>query len=333
MQKYNLVTGGTGFIGSHLVEALISMGDKVKCLVRTTSNVRHLKKIGVELVYGDLLDQQSLEKAVRDTDIVYHLAAKVRPCRVFERVGAHSYRDVNVIGTVNLINACNLHGIKKFIYFSSIAAAGPGLEMSENSPCRPITAYGKSKLEAERYITSIFATQKFPAVILRPGLIYGPRGMATLILSRIVKKGIVPIIGNGSNFMPVCYIDDLIKATLSAVEKGRTGEIYFTTEKSYMFRDLIESIEKGLSKNAHRLYIPENAAYGMALIKELVEKAMNLKFSPFCIDFSKEAFSCLTIKWTCNNEKAKKEFNFMPNVSLEEGMERTINWYKNNGLL
>lgn len=334
MSNIILVTGATGFIGSHLVEALVARGQQVRCLVVEGSNIEHLRNLGVEIFYGDLLNKGSLKNAVKNVDSVYHLAAKVRPSGIIEKIGKNKniYSEINVTGTKNLVDACLLSGIQRFIYFSSIAATGPGVGLTEDSPTCPITKYGKSKLDAETYILKQYKDKGLPAIIIRSALTYGPRGPAVLILSRFIKKGILPMIGNGLNLMPICYVDDLVNASILVGEKGGVGESFFVVDKSCSINELTEIISKVLKKNPLKLRIPIALAYSCAYLLEKLENLLKFKFAPFKIDFSKEGIASLR-DWTCYNEKVKAQVGFLPSVNLEEGVTRTIRWYKENGML
>lgn len=336
MGNITLITGATGFIGSHLVDFLVQRGRNIRCLVRRTSgNVEYLKSLGVELVYGDILDKESLRRAVRNVNVVYHLAAKVRPSKIIEKLKEDSnlYLKVNLIGTKNLIEFCLNNGIQKFIYFSSIAAAGPGSGLTEESLPSPITDYGKSKFEAEKYILSLSRTKNFPALIIRPAQIYGPRGLAMLILFRFIKKGIVPVIGNGFNSIPFCYIDDLVKTTLMIEDKGKIGEIYFVVEKSYTVKELIETIMKVIGTNCIKLSLPKTIVYGATLFKDIFEKILYFRIHPFYIDINRNTIRTAFTNWVCSNNKINRELGYVPKIDLEKGINIVFNWYKENGLL
>lgn len=334
MNNATLVTGGSGFIGSHLVSALLSKANRPRCLVRKKDDIAYLKSLGVELVFGDLLDKASLKEAVRGVDTIYHLAAKVRPLNLFERVKGNSniYLETNLQGTKNLVEVCQAEKIRRFIYFSSIAAVGPGTVLTEDSVPHPVTDYGKSKLEAEKHLLQLFKSSGFPVMIIRPGMTYGPGGKAILILSRFIKTGFFPFIGDGLNLMPVCYVDDLVRATLLVAENGKAGEIYFVIENSYMIRELIEIIARAINKKFLSLYVPKNIAFGGVLIKGLCEKMLGLKFSPFFIDLSKEAVLSCVSDWTYNG-KIRNELGYLPSVNLEKGIDLTVKWYRENGLI
>lgn len=206
-----LVTGGTGFIGSHLVDLLVEKNYNVRVLVRkgdvhpayddkvNQEILEHEKNLGVEIVYGNLLDKKSLEKACEGIDIIYHLAAIARQ---YEGLPTQVYYDINTFGTKNLLDACLKNKVKRFVYTSTKDACGPSLDgkpLTEKTILHPVIVYGKSKLGGE--ILSLYYYKKFglPVTIIRPPLIYGERYPLLARYFRTVKKGIFPIFGSGKN--------------------------------------------------------------------------------------------------------------------------------------
>lgn len=335
MKRLILITGGTGYIGSFLVEALISRGEHVRCLVERKSDITYLRNLGVELVYGDLLDKELLREAVTNVNIVYHLAALVDPFKVFHSLQALSrmYYKINVIGTMNLVEVCLDSKIQKFIYYSSVAVTGFGAVFTESSPCNPFTDYAKSKLEAERFLLDSFIYKKFPVVIIRPGSVYGPRNKQWLTIFKLVRRGIFPFIGKGDNSMPICYIDNVIKATLLIEEKGKLGEIYFLVDDSCNFRELVQTIAKIMRVNLFTLYFPKNIIYAIAHLKEIFENIVQFRIYPFCLDLGINAVRKYSTNWVCSNDKIKKELGYAPEVDLKEAIYRLFVWYKENGFL
>ena len=335
MKNITLVTGGTGFIGSHLVEALVRDGRKVRCLVRKTSDTIYLKSLGAELIYGDLLDKESLKKAVKNVNVVYHLAARVRPFRIIHITQKlpYIYHKINLIGTMNLVEACFIEKVKKFIYYSSIAAAGPGIDLMENSPCRPITDYGKSKLAAERFLLNFLRDKKFPVIIVRPGQIYGPRNMPMLLLFKFIKKGIFPTLGRGDNSISFCYVGNLIKGTLLVEQKGKLGEIYFLVDNSCTLSKFAQAIAKTMDVRLSRLSLPKDVAYAAAYLKQIIEKVFHFRVYPFCMDLGIATVISATTNWTYSNKKAKEELGYVPEIDLEKGINLTVKWYRDNGFL
>ncbi|MBF0331206.1 MAG: NAD-dependent epimerase/dehydratase family protein [Candidatus Omnitrophica bacterium] len=335
MENLVLVTGGTGFIGGFLVQALIGGGRRVRCLVRTTSDTRFLKSLNVELVYGDLLDKGSLKAAVKGVGVIYHLAAKVRPDKVISRRDRFKepYYDVNVTGTKNLVEASWSEGVTTFICFSSIVAVGTGSHIDESTACRPVTVYGQSKLAAEEYVLKIFKSEGFPAIVVRPGQIYGPRCMGMLMLYRLIKHGLFMTIGNGSNKIPVCYVTDLVKGALLAEQKGRPGEIYFIGGHPCTFREFAQAISDSISGKFGRLYFPKALMDIAIALKEAGERVFNIKLCPFKMDISKGGIKSLCSDCFGSIDKAGRELGYVPDVNLQDGMRQAAAWYKDNHLI
>lgn len=325
-----LVTGGSGFIGGHLVDALVSNGQNVRVLVRKTSNINHLRGKGIELAYGDLMDKNSLKRAVNDVEIVYHLAASLNPS-----LDEITYK-VNVIGTKNLLDECINRNIKKFIYCSSIAALGLSSEktiLDENSPCNSTTTYGKSKYEAERLILRLFYKKNFPGVIIRPSLVYGPGDNPWSISSKLfqtIHKGFFPIIGSGNSLISLCYVENLIQGLILAEEKENSeGGTYFISDpRPYTINEIVSTIAREEGVEIFRLHIPAWLANVAGFSLEILGKTFGFK-PPLSRNIVKAMINGLV----CNISKARKELGYEPKIDLKEGVKRTIGWYKENKLL
>jgi len=184
-----LVTGGTGFIGSFLVERLVGRGDQVRCMVLESDELGPLSQWPVEICYGDVCRPETLTRVVRDVAYIYHLAG------VKNTWDEAIYFRVNYEGTKNLLESCLKENprIKRFIYASSQAAAGPskdGHELSEEEACSPLTAYGRSRQAAEEYLQAHWHV--LPITILRLALVYGPRNITTERVLRMVKRRTIP---------------------------------------------------------------------------------------------------------------------------------------------
>ncbi|MCS7228596.1 MAG: NAD-dependent epimerase/dehydratase family protein [Candidatus Kryptonium sp.] len=319
-----LVTGGTGFIGSHLVDELLKRGYEVKCIVRDTSNLRWLAEKDVEILKGSLFDFDFLKKAVKDVDYIYHIAG------VTKGRNYHDYYRGNVETTKNLLEAClENKGLKKFILASSLAAVGPGedsIPVDETRDYKPITSYGKSKAEAEKVALSY--KEKLPITIIRPPSVYGPRDTYTFEFFKYVKFGFLPAVLPDEQILSLVYVSDLVDGFILAGESERaTGEIYFiSSEEIYTWREIENAVLKAIGKKVLRVKIPEPILYFVSFLSEMIYKLQD-KASPLNIEKIKDLRQK---NWACSIEKAKRELGYNPKVSLEEGMQRTIKWYFEN---
>ncbi len=187
-----LITGATGFIGSHLAEELHRKGYKLRCLVRKTSNLRWLKHLPIEYIYGDLFDAEMLRRSVEGVDYVYHVAG------VTKAKNREEYFRGNHLGTRNLLDAVRevKPDLKRFILVSSLAAVGPSLNgqpVDETTHYHPITSYGESKMEAEKECLQL--TDSIPVTVVRPPAVYGPRDKDIFAFFDTMNKGLQPMIG------------------------------------------------------------------------------------------------------------------------------------------
>ena len=324
-----LVTGGNGFIGSHLVEALVKRGYQVRCLVRKTSNLRWLKDAPAEYVFGDVTDASSLPDAVKEVDYVYHIAG------VVEAKHPDIFYRVNVQGTEHLLQACVEHApnLKRFIFASSQSAAGPcttGTCVDESDIPNPITHYGRSNLRAEEAVLSYKG--KIPATIIRPPAVYGPRDTMILPYFQIVKKGIKPLLGLGrKKYITLCFVEDLVRGFIMAAEcQKAVGEVYYIgDEQAYSRTEVLDCIADVLSVKAVTIHVPDFFAQAAAGVSALLNR-----FAPnsFTLSWGK-ARELVQRYWVCDPSKAKRYFGFESQVGLREGLKITADWYREQGWL
>jgi len=324
-----LVTGGNGFIGSHLVEALAKRGYRVRCLVRKTSNLRWLKGIHLEFVYGDVTDASSLPDAVHQVDYVYHMAG------VVEAKETETFYDVNVQGTHNLLQACveEAPQLKRFVFASSQSAAGPceaAICLDESDTPHPVTHYGRSNLEAEGVVLSY--TDRLPVSIIRPPAVYGPRDTMILPYFKIVKMGFKPMLGvTHKKYISLSYVCDLVRGFILAGESEKSiGEVYFIgDEKIYSRGEVLDGIAEALSVHAIRFHVPDFFVHVLVklspLIKMIVPSSATLS--------SGKATELVQKYWLCDVSKAKHELGFESKIGLRDGLRITANWYKKQGWL
>jgi nucleoside-diphosphate-sugar epimerase len=251
-----LVTGATGFIGRALTGRLLAAGKRVRCLVRPGSNAAGLA--GAEILRGDLLDPKSLAEAVKGTDRVWHLGALVRPRGfiVGRRRLLQEFRLVNAEASRLLAEAAAGAGAKRFIYFSSIAALGPGEDISDDTAPRPVTPYGRSKLEGELGLKEVSARTKLDLLILRPSMIYGRGSRPWEELFSSVRRGWLPVPGTAANFFSVCCLENLLDAALLAAEKAAPGAALNISEGALPLRDLLLTAGELLGRKPRLLPLP-----------------------------------------------------------------------------
>jgi dihydroflavonol-4-reductase len=317
------ITGATGFVGSHLADALLKKNYEVFCLIRKTSNLRWLEGKNVHYVEGDLFSNDVLSEVIKDMDYVFHVAGVVKSK---DKTG---FEKGNFLSTKNLLELtlkCNPN-IKKFIHISSGAVCGPNPDdnaMNEEFKPKPRTKYGITKKMAEDEV--IKYKNKLPVVIVRPPAVFGPRDTEILVYFKTFAGGLNTVIGFKEKYLNLIYVDDLVNGIILAAEKETiSGSIYFIcSDKEYNWNDIGNVTSKLLGKKAIKLRIPHWIVYTVGA------------FAQFFSVFSKNAATlnlekCFDItrkKWVFSNEKAKKELGFKEKYNLEESFGKTIEWYK-----
>jgi dihydroflavonol-4-reductase len=318
-----LVTGAAGFIGSHLVEALVQRGFRVRCLVRPTSHLEWIKGLPVEIIYGDCQEKDSLGPVVKDVDLVFHLAGATRA------IDAKTYVEVNALGTENLVQACLEHNarLQKFIYLSSLAAAGPGRDggkKKESDRCEPVSPYGRSKRRGEELALS--QAHALPLLILRPSAVYGPRDKAFFFLFQCLAKRIKPSISGGVQHLSLCSVQDLVGAILLAAETPtKNGEIFFLSDgQDYRMEEINDIFARAMGVTAFRLRLPPPVLFGIAAVAEYFAKVSG---KPALISRGR-AEEMIQPSWLCDITKARTLLGFDPQISLAQGAKLTFDWYK-----
>ncbi len=321
-----LVTGGTGFVGSHLVELLVSRGHEVTCLVRDPGNLRWLKGRQVRLVQGDCGDRDSLAAAVRNAAAVYHVAGLTKAAR------RRDYYEVNHIGTRNLLDACAHHGpkIQKFVLVSSLAAAGPAQAdrpvKAADTP-HPVSDYGRSKLFAEE--ETLKFKDRFPVVILRPAAVYGPRDTDVFELFRWAAKGYILDMSGSERFLNWCYVKDLAEALLMAGERSvPSGSVYFVAEdRIHSMTGFQKALQESGGVTAKVIKVPVWAGYLIGLAAE----AAGLLSGRATIINRQKVREAAQQYWTCDLDKIRADLGFRAAMPLEQGLAATWKWYRENG--
>ncbi len=318
-----LVTGGTGLVGSHLVELLLQRGYRVTCLVRDPAHVRWIRGLDVRLIKGDCSLPASLASAVKDVSLVFHVAGLTKARR------AREYYEVNHLGTWNVLEACARYnpGIRKFILVSSIAAAGPGRDgtpVKDTDSPQPVSDYGKSKLLAEE--EAMRYKDRFPVVILRPSAVYGPRDTDMFEFFRWAAKGLWVELAGGDRFINPCFVKDLAAALLFAAEKQTaSGSIYFVSEdRPYSWSEFREALLSSGGVKARTIRIPYWAAYLIGLLSEFGA----LFTAKPALTNRQKVREAAQRYWTCDLTKSENELGFRAAFPLEKGLRITWEWYR-----
>ena len=330
--KKVLITGGSGFIGYHLVRRLCQENVAVRCLVRQTSSLTLLQPSNVEFCIGELGDPESLRKAVEGCDTIFHAAALVR---------ARSYQEFDIanrLGTENIAKvAAECASPPVFVYVSSLAAAGhstPEQPRRESDPALPISNYGRSKLAGETALLS-FAKQ-MPCTIVRPGIVFGEADRMNLELFKVIKKwGICPIPGFRDKLYSWLHAADLSDLLIAAANKGeRLGMeqpagngIYFASgDEGRKLSKIGHLIGQSVGRN--RVRTVRLGPINLWSIATFYEVKKRLSGKPQPLDWEKAMESLH--HWTCSPEKAKTQLGFSPQP-LEERFRQTAQWFKENG--
>ncbi len=325
-----LVTGGTGFIGSNLVDFLLEKGYEVSCLIRPNSNLQWLSGKNINFIKSDFNNFDDLKDILSAQSYIYHLAGQIAANT------EQDYIDANVIVTQKLLNAVKKYNsnLKRFLFMGSQTSVGPSLQLNtpvdELSVSNPITAYGRSKKLAEEVVNSM--SNSIPITIVRSPAVYGPRDKATLPIFKFANKGIGLLIGLNKKYLSSIYVRDLVEGTVLAAESNNSiGQTYFiSADGDYSWDQLIDAIKLALGRDSiFRIRIPDSIILGLATVSQMAGKLLG--FTPV-FNYEK-GLDMVQNYWICSNNKAKKEIGFVNNYELEEGMKETMLWYKNHNWL
>lgn len=320
------ITGATGFIGSHLADKLIndSNWEEVKCLVR--SNEKWLEGQDYIRIDGDLGSIKVIERALKGVDVIFHNAAKVKATSQAE------FDHANVDATENIIHLAKKSGVKKLVILSSLAASGSskGIPRVESDPMEPVSMYGISKKKMEQMIHRE-ADNNLSITIIRPAAVYGPREEQIFTLFKIMNKGIAPIVGDGEDpKISLLYIDDLIQAILLAADQKQAGvHTYFVSgNRDTNWNEITEIVKTVLGKKLIPIKLRSTWVKNIAGIVETTASF----FGTYPV-INREKANEMVLEWTCSHQKAMDELHYNPEYTLEEGISRTIRWYKKHNWL
>ncbi|MFW6131812.1 MAG: NAD-dependent epimerase/dehydratase family protein [Candidatus Aminicenantaceae bacterium] len=315
------ITGGTGFIGSHLIETLLNEGFEIYALARDFNKLKWIKGLDIKLLKGDLFNIPELPL---DLDYVFHLAGSTKSWDLA------SYYTVNQLGTASLFQSLADQRIypKKVIYLSSISASGPSWgkkPVEEDDIAKPVTHYGRSKLLGEKEVLKF--KKSIPVVVIRASAIFGPRDTDFLHYFKYIQKGILLSFGSNQIIISLCYVKDLVKSLLLSAQKNiQSGEIInIAYSHPYDWDDIGIAAGKAMNKKLKRLQVPRYAYYLAALISDI-----NMRISKKSSIINLEKYKELKQQaWIVNTDKAKKMLPFVPQYSFQKAINETIDWYLN----
>ena len=336
-----MITGASGFIGSFIVEEALRRGFETWAAVRKSSSTAFLQDERIHLIALNLSSEEQLKEQLKDLqfDYVVH-AAGVTKCLKKE-----DFFRINTEGTKHLVRAlmATQHNLQRFVYISSLSIMGaireeqPYQEIRESDEAKPNTAYGKSKLEAEQWLSQLplhlegDVGRLFPYVILRPTGVYGPRERDYFMMTKSIKAHTDFAVGFKQQDITFVYVTDVVQAVFLACEKGVTGRRYFLSDgevyQSSTFSDLIRK-ELGNPwwiRITAPIWLLRIITFCGEYVGRLTGKVTALNNDKYNIMRQRN--------WRCDIEPARRELGYEPQVKLEEGVKRSIAWYKKNNWL
>ena len=320
-----LVTGATGFIGGNLVSALAQEGYKVRCLVRKNSRLDFVTPFNPEFFSGDITDIRTLTKSVEGIDAVIHCAGVTRA-----KVAAEYYR-INEDGSRNLYETCHqaTPSLGRIVHIGSLAGIGPsqdGGPVTEETLPNPISDYGKSKLAGQRIAESFMS--RLPICILMPPAVYGPMDRDFLAYFKMIKRGILPMLGKKTRWFSLIHVKDVARAVLACLkDKRSTGRSYLLSDnETQSWESMTGTLSRVMGKKPLVIHLPERMAQGLAFWSEGFSRFIGK--APLLTPQKMNEF--LQDAWVCSSNRIREELGFCPVYSLERGLQETLDWYVAN---
>ena len=335
-----LITGASGFIGSFIVEEALRRGFETWAAVRGSSSRQFLTDERIHFIELNLSSEEQLCEQLKDHqfDYVVH-AAGVTKC-----LNKADFHRINTEGTQHLVRAIIAlkMPLRRFVYISSLSIMGaireqqPYTEICESDEARPNTAYGRSKLEAEQWLASLLSRTGgggggFPYVILRPTGVYGPRERDYFMMAKSIQSHTDFAVGYKQQDITFVYVTDVVQAVFLAMEKGQTGRKYFLSDgEVYQSSTFSNLIRKELGnpwwiRITAPIWVLRVVTFVGEYVGRLTGKVTALNNDKYNIMRQRN--------WRCDIEPARQELGYQPQVKLEEGVRRSIKWYKDNGWL
>jgi dihydroflavonol-4-reductase len=316
-----LVTGGSGFIGGHLVEFLVRRGDRVRCLVRRTSQVRPLQGLGAELAWGDLAGKDDLAPALADVDVIYHAAGVTKPRRPGDYLRGNHRATTRLVAACRAAQERGLGRPRRLVFVSSLAAAGP----CAGEPSSPVSLYGRSKLLAERAVQS--PDNQVPWTIVRPPIVYGPRDTDFFLVIQAAARGLLVQMGRAEEkAFSLVHVRDLVRGlALMAASPDAVGRTYYLAhEQPCSWENLVGQLAQLLGRPVRTLWLPRPVGWLAGALSEFAG-AFGRKGLILSRDKVREA--CQD-RWVCDVSLAGRELGYRSELALTEGLAETIQWYR-----
>ncbi|HEY9014694.1 MAG TPA: NAD(P)-dependent oxidoreductase [Gemmatimonadales bacterium] len=328
-----LVTGGTGFIGSHLAEEGRKRGAEVVVLGLTDrpeeqANAELLRRMGAEIMPGSITDAELCRRAARGATHIFHLAVAMREGGKSDEF----FESINLDGTRHLLEAASVGRVERFVYCSTIGIYGhraPGITR-EDSPLAPGNIYERTKVSAERLVREFAEKCSLPAVVLRPADVYGPRDQRLLKMFKGVSRGRFPLFGSGDGRRHMVYVDDVVSAFFKACERDNAvGEgLIVAGPRSCTLRELLDEVTRATGSKRYGFRLPLAPMLGVAAVVEDV--CARLKLDPPIYRRRMDFFHSDS---EFDTSRARRVLDWEPKVDLPEGIRRTFEDYKRTGLL
>ena len=323
-----LVTGANGFIGSHLTEALLARGYRVRCMVRQTSDLKYIQHLPVEWAHADLGDAELLRAACQDVDMVCHCAALTRA------IDQETFLRINAAGTEALVRAAfeANPNLQRFLYISSQTAAGcaegPDDFIDESQTPKPLDWYGKSKWAAEQALHSLDG--HLPVTIVRPTAVFGPRDLDFFTYFDLVNRHLELSLGREERWVSLIYVRDLVDLIVLCLEsEAAIGETYFGSAWATTYTEFAGTLARALDKRTIRVTLPLAALTPIVLVARVQER---LTGKPALLN-EQRVLNMRQPYLICSGEKARRKLGFVPKYDLETSVEETAAWYRENDWL
>ena len=320
------VTGGTGFIGSHLVETLLRRGHHVTCLARTPAKADRVFAAGPKprTIQGDLNDVDALAAGCTGADVVFHVAGLVaaRSRAEFFAVNGNATR------TLVSVASKTAPDLQRFVYVSSLAAAGPttkGVALTEAASAQPVSDYGWSKLAGEEAVRA----GGLPWTIIRPPIVYGPRDTEVFKLFKLAKRGLAVLFGDGSQELSFVYAPDLVEALIHGLDPAARDQVFFASHPEIRTsREFAREIHQAVKRPSGGrgpfvVAVPGPVARGVLW---LTGTAASLARQATVLNADK-ANEFLAAAWTCSPESLASTTGWRAATDLATGLRQTTEWY------